>query len=452
MINKYKKKGYIKAKSKKKRIKTNIKLSNNITHIKSKCRNKFLICIILIIVNFILIFIIIRANETIFLNILNKFKKKNISSNNSTFEFNLESHYYSRSVSLSRCVHYVKICLQGNLTNNPNNFIKTSNPKISAVVPVYNTDKKMKAAIRSIQNQDMLDIEIIIVNDNSNQKTKEIMEELSKEDPRIKIINNDKRRGQFYSRNIGVLESKGEYIVNLDSDDMYVDNDVFSTLYYAIKEGDFDILAPKMFEAYSYTSKYYIRDHMFNFRKHNLKIYQPRLSCYVISTDGQWKINDLNIWGKLYKTSIYKSAVNILGEERYTYHAVFTEDHLMLYLLCNIASSFKFIKKYAYFHKVSTTSSSNRLRGEEKLFGELFFTEIIFDFGKAECKNISAKRLADFSGGYKRTNEENKKYYIRIYKKIMADYDINEEYKKYIRNKFGNYTPFNSTEFKKTFY
>ena len=90
-------------------------------------------------------------------------------------------------------------------------------------------------------------------------------------------------------------------------------------------------------------------------------IYQPRLSCYAISTNGHRAVNDLNIWGKLYKSSVYKSAVNTLGKERYSYFAVYIEDYLMLHLLCNIASSFKFIKKYGLFHKVSSSSSSNHI-------------------------------------------------------------------------------------------
>ena len=450
MFDKFKKRGYVKVKIKKKRkIKRNKKITNNNTNNKRKCAFNFSIFIILIIGNIFLILIFLTLKKR---KILNLFSKSNSSLINSPSDYNLENHYYSRGKTLDRGLPYIKNCRQGNLTINPKNFKYTKNPKISAVVPIYNCEKTLKAAIRSIQNQDMLDIEIILVNDNSNQKTVDILQELSREDPRIEIINNEKRRGQFYSRNIGALKSRGEYIVNLDSDDMYIDCDVFNTLYYAIKEGDFDILAHKMFEAYSFTDRYYIREHIFNNRKHNLTIYQPRLSCYPISSHGHWKMNDLNIWGKLYKASIYKSAVNALGEERYSYYAVFIEDYLMLFLLCNFASSFKFIKKYGLFHKVSSSSSSNKVRGDEIIFGELFFIEIIFDFGKAECKNHSVPRFARFSGGYKRTNDENKKYYIKIFKKMMAAKDITENDKNIIRNKFRNFSPFNTSEFKKNFF
>lgn len=443
MLNKFRNKKYIKAIKKKDEKIVKKKLINNTKSNKRKCTFNILLFIILIIENTFLILIYIIPHKQKIVNSVQNFLRKNITSSNTTFEYNLEKHYYSRGKTLDRGLPFIQACLQGNLTNNPQNFKYTPNPRISAVIPSYNCERTLKAAVRSIQNQDMFDLEIILVNDNSNQKTLDLLEELRKEDPRIKVIHNTKRRGQFYSRNIGALESKGEYIVNLDSDDMYVDTDVFNTLYYAIKDGDFDILAHKMFEAYSFTNRYYIREHLFNGRRHNFTLFQPRLSCYPISSNGNWKLNDLNIWGKLYKSSIYKSAVNVLGVERYSYYAVFIEDYLMLYFLCNIASSFKFIKKYGLFHKVSSSSNSNRIKENERLFGDLFFTEIILDFGRLECKHLSVKRFISFYKGFKGTNEENKNYYIRIYKKIMADYDVNDTNKEIVRNKYGNYTEFN---------
>jgi hypothetical protein len=71
---------------------------------------------------------------------------------------------------------------------------------------------------------------------------------------------------------------------------------------------------------------------MFN-KRNNLTLFQPQLSCYAISSNGQWRVNDINIWGKLYKTKIYKKAVNVLGKERYSYYDVHAEDFLMVHLL-----------------------------------------------------------------------------------------------------------------------
>ena len=413
---------------------------NKNTTVKSKKYIKYFIIFIIIILYIIFILILISRNQINSFTISNIFN--NIILNNPEHFYDYKQHIYSRGTTLDRGLKFIKNCREGNLLIDPSKFKYTSSPKISAVIPIYNCERTLKAALRSIQNQDMLDIEIILINDNSNQKTLNIVNVLMKEDPRIRLINNNKRKGQFYARNIGALESRGQYIVNLDSDDMYIDIDVFNTLYYSIKDGDFDIVAHRMFEAYSFTDRYYIREHMFN-KRNNLTLFQPQLSCYAISSNGQWRVNDINIWGKLYKTKIYKKAVNVLGKERYSYYDVHAEDFLMVHLLFNIANSFKFVKKYGVFHKVSGGSNSHKIKDDERIFGELFFTEIIFEFRKPECKYISVNRLIILSGDYKRANDYNKNFFIKLYKNILEANDIDESYKTNLRKSYNKYSAFN---------
>ena len=418
--------------------------NKNNSSIKRKKYFKCFVIFIIIILYIIFILILISRQE------ITSFNLSSILSNillpNSEPFYDYKQHIYSRGKTLDRGLKFIKACRKGNLLIEPSKFKYSHSPKISAVIPIYNCERTLKAAIRSIQNQDMLDIEIILVNDNSNLKTLNIVNDLMKEDPRIKLINNNKRKGQFYARNIGSLESRGKYIVNLDSDDMYIDTDVFNTLYYSIKDGDFDIVAHRMFEAYSFTDRYYIREHMFN-KRNNLTLFQPQLSCYAISSNGNWKVNDVNIWGKLYKSKIYKKAVNVLGKERYSYYDVHAEDFLMVHLLFNVANSFKFVKKYGVFHKVSGGSNSHRIKNDERIFGELFFTEIIFEMRKPECKYISVNRLILSSGDYKRSNEYNKNFFVKLYKKMLEANDIDESYKINLRNSYNKYSDFNSSQF-----
>ena len=119
------------------------------------------------------------------------------------------------------------------------------------MIPVYNSEKTIKSTVRSIQNQNMIVIEIILVNDFSNYKTTKSIKELKKKDPRIKIINNKKNMGIFYSRSIGVLESKGKYITSIDNDDIFCDKDVFDIIYGETDNNLFDIISFKAFVNYS---------------------------------------------------------------------------------------------------------------------------------------------------------------------------------------------------------
>ena len=139
----------------------------------------------------------------------------------------------TRTESLIRGKKYIKKCFDGKYSNSKGTIIL--NPKISVIIPIYNSQNTIKPSIRSIQNQNMKDIEIILVNDNSNDNTSLIINELVKEDKGIKILNNRKNMGTLYSRNIGVLNSKAKYVMNLDNDDLFFDDNVFDTIY---KEGE----------------------------------------------------------------------------------------------------------------------------------------------------------------------------------------------------------------------
>ena len=89
---------------------------------------------------------------------------------------------------------------------------------------IFNSNLSIETTLRSIQYQNMNDFEIILIDDFSSDNSLEIIENAQKEDPRIKLIKNMKQRGTLYSRSIGVLNSKGEFIMSLDHDDLFTDN------------------------------------------------------------------------------------------------------------------------------------------------------------------------------------------------------------------------------------
>ena len=90
------------------------------------------------------------------------------------------------------------------------NFSKTV--EVSTIIPIYNSQNYISRAIKSIQNQNIIDLEIMLVNDFSFDITSYIINRLKKKDQRITIINNKRHMGTLYSRSIGVLFSKGKYI------------------------------------------------------------------------------------------------------------------------------------------------------------------------------------------------------------------------------------------------
>ncbi|HJH30789.1 MAG TPA: glycosyltransferase family 2 protein [Methanosarcinaceae archaeon] len=92
-------------------------------------------------------------------------------------------------------------------------------PKVSIIIPSYNNGKYIGSAISSALNQTYPNIEVIIVDDNSNDGTKEILNELINSN--LICIFNKNNVGASASKNIAIRRSSGEYIAILDSDDVY---------------------------------------------------------------------------------------------------------------------------------------------------------------------------------------------------------------------------------------
>ena len=155
-----------------------------------------------------------------------------------------KENFISKTKALGKGKVYLDQCLKGILINK-NKFQISKNPKVTVIIPLYNSGKFIKLIIRSVQNHNIDDIEIILINDFSNDNgiTLQAIKQLKQEDQRIIIINNRKNMGILYSRCIGVLQSRGEYIMNLDHDDFIFDENIFDTSYKSAKIGKFDIIS-----------------------------------------------------------------------------------------------------------------------------------------------------------------------------------------------------------------
>lgn len=94
----------------------------------------------------------------------------------------------------------------------------TQNPKVSVIVPVYNTAEFLPKCLDSVINQTLKDIEIICINDGSTDNSLEILQKYARQDSRIIIINQE-NQGLSCSRNNALKIAKGEYVQFLDSDD-----------------------------------------------------------------------------------------------------------------------------------------------------------------------------------------------------------------------------------------
>ncbi len=93
-------------------------------------------------------------------------------------------------------------------------------PRVSVILPVYQGEKTLKTAVKSIMKQTYKNIELIIVNDGSTDDTEKIIFKMMEKYTQIKYIKNAENRGVYFSRNIGIKESIGDFNTMQDADDI----------------------------------------------------------------------------------------------------------------------------------------------------------------------------------------------------------------------------------------
>ena len=201
---------------------------------KEKSNIKYFLIIGVFLITIILSFVIIKLIYLIY-NDYYEDDNDNYIPDNATIYF--EEKFDSFKDAYDKSKDFLKQNLNGILINTEKVQL-SKKPKISVVIPCYNCRRKILRAIRSVQNQDFQNFEIIIVNDASNDNSSLYLDELKKEESRLRIINNEKNMGTLYTRSIGSLSAKGKYIFPMDGDDMFLDRDVFTTIIKIAEKGN----------------------------------------------------------------------------------------------------------------------------------------------------------------------------------------------------------------------
>jgi glycosyltransferase involved in cell wall biosynthesis len=119
-------------------------------------------------------------------------------------------------------------------------YEEISMPVISVIMPIYNGAQYMKKSIDIILKQTFKDFELILVNDGSNDNSKEICSEYAEQDRRIRVINKE-NGGAWSARNKGIDVVEGKYIMFLDCDDWYEDT-LLEEMYKSIEDNKADLV------------------------------------------------------------------------------------------------------------------------------------------------------------------------------------------------------------------
>ena len=215
--------------------------------------------------------------------------------------------------------------------------------KISLVIPVYNAEKYLEKCLKSVITQTLKEIEIIIVNDGSKDKSLNIINDFFKKDKRIIIINKKNNEGVSKARNSALKIAKGEYILNIDSDDWIEDN-YCEEIYEMAINNNLDIVVTDIFvegKKQQYLKDLDIKSKDFITSKEYLEIFfKENLLGYT--------------WNKLMRKKLYKDIT-------YPENISLFEDIIVTSKLIKNAKKIGKINKAYYHYMENQTSISRKL-------------------------------------------------------------------------------------------
>ena len=251
-------------------------------------------------------------------------------------------------------------------------FIKNNqlkNPEISIIITVFNQEKCFYKALRSVQNQSLKNIEIILVDDCSTDNSLEIMENYQKNDDRIILIKNPYNYGKIKSRSNAVKLARGRYILVIDGDDGLATRDILNNCLNTAKIGNLDVIEFKM--------AYFIKR---NFRRieNNLDpidnlykriIYQPELKykfVKITQKEKLWNYLNRSICSKLIKNDIFKKVLDFIGSKYTQDYILIFEDTIMSSSLFVISNSYYLMNEPGYYRSKKECIESNNKNEDKK--------------------------------------------------------------------------------------
>lgn len=312
------------------------------------------------------------------------------------------------------------------------------NPLISVIIPMFNAENFINRAILSIQNQNYSNFEIVIVNDFSSDNSLNIVKQSSKNDKRIKIINNTKKMGNLYSRCIGTIMSKGKYIFPLDSDDMMIASDSLYVIQKEAEQYKLDIIRYKGISVYNISDFINIRN-LSQFRSHrtNRIIFQPSIAKYTF--------RHCSLQAQCINSDLYKMSINSYGKERWSYYMNNYEDCIMHHIIYHLAKSCEFFLKIGYLNIKRNSSTSNIEPRRNRMKNRLFYIEAIYEFSNFSFQDkenateflIELLKSNNFKFIFK--DDKIKNCTNNLIKKIIFDKSISHKNKILLKNEFSNF-------------
>jgi len=283
-------------------------------------------------------------------------------------------------------------------------FTKPEKPKISIIIPIYNNEGNLIPTIRSIQNQNLQQIELICLNDNSNDTSLKKLKNLQKEDPRISIMRNKSNRGILYNLINGALESSGEYVIFIYPGDYFSSADALTKLYdMATKDYNkkLDIVNFQACDFEIIDGKFKIHSLISQIDKSNLTtiIKQPDIEGFFYKNIKNK--NNVVIFDKIYSKRLIKRISNFIGPNIWNLNINYFHEYIINFANIIKSKSLVYVENIFYCHTLDSKINedweivNDKLKKPEiankNFIDYLLITERLFDLTEKEPKSIEFK-------------------------------------------------------------
>lgn len=214
-------------------------------------------------------------------------------------------------------------------------------PLISVIVPVYNVEKYIDECLESIVNQTYKNLEIILIDDASPDKSGKKCEQWAKKDKRVQVVHKQKNEGLFQARITGLNIVKGDHFVTVDSDDR-IDSDFIEKLLDRALSSNSDIVISESFK------RLYSNGGTEEFKFPHLYTQKDVLNGLVENIVQSQDKFGWNVWGKMYKTRLYNDAKAYLSSVKE--HISAGEDILFSIVFAHYARKAVYLRDYAGYN------------------------------------------------------------------------------------------------------
>ena len=255
--------------------------------------------------------------------------------------------------------------------------MENKKPKLSVIIPVYNTEKYVRKCLDSVLKQQGWDnLEVLVVDDCSPGNIAEIVAEYQENYPNLKLLRHEKNKGLFQARITGLKACTGDYFAFVDSDD-WLGVDYYRAMMDKAVETNADVVTADHLEVLAEDNSYVAMHNMLSQKDwdlHGVEIIEHLMEQRGL--DYGWWV----VWNKIYARTLWEKALPIL--EQVNEHLIMCEDIAFSTVFLSYAEHLVSTHHYYYYYYRSSQSSTISKTDYKKYKKNLADIELSFRIAK----------------------------------------------------------------------